>query len=387
MSVSKPGDGIPDLIMDFLWMYHDEGIEMDGELFKDDHNGVERKAVQGGDGNPPIVEKAPPPTNEQPAQPQLQQVAPTAPTFYTIGGTAFPSDTRFNLLFQIDGKYVFGPTVPYRTSPNGQLYAGVSNSKLGYSHIGPAPKAAVWNYLMKKFKGKYGTLSAQSGTTMAEPEPEAPVEHTPPPEVNAQQGTVENAGQLNARLTAGIVVMTVVTDQAAELGHFKIYVWKTGGRVHGTSIPSIIASDIVKHVHPATGAKIAAEMNTHGITQANAHDKIKFSRGAERESVLDRFAKDSPYWKRYPGGYPNENDRWASQGDSSWRFVFDPASPLPATDVPGHPWYKYNSGDNGDNYNRWRESMRIGSKPNGLLPIDDFSIEVNKANRVYTGGD
>ena len=167
MSVSDEDDEIPLLIMDFLWMYHDEGIPMDGELYKDRHEGVPLVSDP--------VEFVPPP--EPPAQPQQQQrtiVAPPMPTFYTVGGTAFPAGTKFNLLFQVQGNYLFGPTVPYRTSSSGQLYEGVPSSKSGYKHVGPASKSAAWNYLLKKFEGKYGTLKAQSGTTMAEPEPETP---------------------------------------------------------------------------------------------------------------------------------------------------------------------------------------------------------------------
>lgn len=96
------------------------------------------------------------------------------PTHFSIGGTALPADTKYNLLFKVNGEYIFGPTVPYRNSPDGQLYAGVPGSRSGYGDVGPAPKSAVWNYLLKKFEGKYGVLNAQSGTTIAEPEPEAP---------------------------------------------------------------------------------------------------------------------------------------------------------------------------------------------------------------------
>ena len=296
MSVTRPGDPIPGIVMDFLWIYHDEGIEMDGEVFVDTHEGVPQRTNE-----PKIVELTPPPEVEPPPQPQQQQKQlappPTAPTFYTIGGTPLPADTKFNLLFQVGGNYLFGPTVPYRTSPNGQLYAGVPSSKLGYSHVGPAAKGAVWNYLLQKFDGKYGILNAQTGTTMAEPEPEVPelTEITKPPEVNSAQ-------------------------------------------------------------------------------------------------LSDRLAKDNPEWietnVRVRTGvyttqsrYPNSNDKWENLGGGNWRFVFDPADPLPLTpEFPGYPWYEHDSADNYDNYSRWRESNRLGSRPDGLLPVDDFVYDMNNIN-------
>ena len=304
MSVTRPGDPIPDIVMDFLWIYHDEGIELDGEVYIDTHEGIPLA------NEPKIVELVPPPEVEPPAQPQQQQrQPPTAPTFYTIGGTAFPADTKFNLLFKATGEYIFGPTVPYRTSPNGQLYEGVPGSQSGYGDVGPAPKSAVWNYLMKKFEGKYGKLNAQTGTPMDEPEPDTPdfpepTEVTKPPEKppQAQTAGVETVGELDVRLGPGIIVVTVPTAEFVTASNsYRMQVWKTGSGPG--NVPSYTRNAIAKHIYPATPAMIAAEMNRIGITQANYAKWVEFNRGAEAASVLDGYYVGPDGVVEIPDGY------------------------------------------------------------------------------------